>query len=551
MEAATGPRILDQYGNPYVAPAKAKSSAPLKPRNSGYSHMNANPKTAAKRAWKYQGGSPDDDLVANAATLRQMSRQLEYDSPIVDGMFSTRTTLAVGTGLMPDPIPDIEYLGWTPEQGQKFKNDWLRYFSAWAEEPLCDSRRFNNFYELQRIVSRSEDVNGDVFVTAPFISRWNSPFETCVNLVEADCIDNPDDGNEIFREHQDKGWDTFAGVVESEFGHVLGYWICVGDHPLSKRYKPRPKTDINRPKWVFVPCYSDTGRPLIMHMMEAKRVAQRRGVPIIASSIEILLLLDKFVHAYATKAEIQALFTAVILSEKPDAAMMELEALMSGDVEAQRAKDFDDSLLALGSGIVQAANPGDKIQSVESTAPSSDFGQYIGSGLEMVGPSFGVSKGFLTHQFNNSYSAARAETGLTWSSILVKRGKIERFSRAFYNMLMDEAVAKGYLDLPGYFDDYLARRAYQRHNWRGPGMPQIDPRASIAAYKEAMALGVITGSQATAEYSGGDYYENVTERGHEISAATAAGLTNPVPAGQGTKAAVEAGQGGDNAQQQE
>ena len=538
MEMVARPRILDKNGNPITS---KKSAVSTKPRNSGYSHLNANPLTAAKRAWKWQGGGPDDDLTENAPRLRQMSRQLEYDSSVVDGMFSTRTTLAIGTGLSPDPIPDIEYLGWTSEDGQKWKNDWLRYFNTWAESTLCDSRRRDNFYELQRIAARSQDVNGDVFCTMPMIERWNSLFETCINLIEADCVDDPENSNPVFQDQLREGDDIFGGVVESPYGHVLGYWVCT-DHPLARRHKNRLPSDVQKPRWVYVPVYSETGRPLILHMMESRRVGQRRGIPLIASSIEILLLIDKFIHAYATKAEIQALFTAVILSDKPDSTMMELDALMGDDADVQSAKDNDDSLLALGSGIVQAANPGDKIEAVESTAPTSNFGEYIGSGLEMVGPSVGVSKGFLTHTFPNSYSAARAESGLTWGSVLVKRGCfVNDFCKPNYNALMDEAVAKGYIDAPGYFDNPIARGAYQRCNWRGPGMPQIDPKASISAYKEGMALGVITGSQAASEYSGSDFYENISERGREISAATAAGLSNPVPSGQGTEASKIAG----------
>lgn len=535
LDTTARPVLLGVNGKPITS---AKSTIPHRPRNSGYSYSNANTQKPSMKGWNWRGGGPDDDLVANLPVLRQMSRQLEYDSSIVDGLFSTRTTLSIGKGLTPEPTPDVEYLGWSSEQAQKFKAQALRFFEAWAETPRnCDARGHDNFYELTRIASRSQDVNGDAFALLPRITRPHSIGDLKISLVEGDCVDNPDDSSALAQHNL--GIDTFGGISESPGGEVLGVWFCT-EHPLAIRHRNR-LPNLERKRWHFVPLYcSETGEPLILHLMDTKRIRQRRGIPVIASSIEILLLMDKFVHAYATKAEIQALFTAIITSERPDAAMVELESLMSAEEANELASGYSDSLLALGSGIVQAANPGDKITAIESTAPSSDFGAYIGAGLEMIGPSVGVSKGFLTHTFPNSFSAARAETGLTWESMLQKRaGIITDFCQPTYEAILAEGVATGYVDAPGFFDNYITRRAYTNCRWRGPGMPQIEPRQSLAAYKEGMAIGIITGSEAASEYSGSDFYENVAARGREIQAATNAGLMTPVPAGQGTAAAKE------------
>ena len=224
--------------------------------------------------------------------------------------------------------------------------------------------------------------------------------------------------------------------------------------------------------------------------------------------------------------------------------MAELGALMSDE----EARDFAQSAndVELGPGIVQVANPGDKIQAVESTAPTGDFGQYIGAGLEMIGPSVGVSKGFLTHTFPNSFSAARAETGLTWQSVIQKRaGMIVDFNQPFYEAVISEGVARGYIDAPRFFDDEITRRAYVKCRWRGPGMPQIEPERTLRAYKEAMSLGIMTGSEAATEFGSGDYYENIAARGREIEAATAVGLVSPTPSGQSTASSKEGAQEGD------
>jgi capsid protein len=101
---------------------------------------------------------------------------------------------------------------------------------------------------------------------------------------------------------------------------------------------------------------------------------------------------------------------------------------------------------------------------------------------------------------------------------------------------MDEAVMRGWINAPGYFDNVVTRRAYTRAKWNGPGMPHIDLGKSAANYEKLTALGYATASEATSELTGGNYYENIQERGREIAAAKAAGL--PMAAAEAMTSAV-------------
>jgi len=114
----------------------------------------------------------------------------------------------------------------------------------------------------------------------------------------------------------------------------------------------------------------------------------------------------------------------------------------------------------------------------------------------------------------------------------VKRsGIIVDFCDPVFVAMMDEAVARGWLDAPGYFDNPLSRRAYTRVKWNGPGLPQLDFYKEVQAWEKAVSLGFATASQATSELNGGDYMENLSVRAREIEAAKTAGLSAAAAAG--------------------
>jgi lambda family phage portal protein len=507
--------LLDEYGNP-ISKTNNKILA------SGYSHSAASLTKTAFKGWNWTGGSPDDDIVANLPIIRQRSRQLTMEAPIIAGLYKTLTINTVGDGLRPEPTPDADFLGMSEEDVKNWKSSVLRLWETFAESTACDLYHRDNFYELTRLVFRAQQEAGDVFVTMPRFERRNAPFALKIQVIEADCCSDPDAVERI--EHERQGNDIYGGVEISKWGNVVGYWFYTG-HPLAKR---RPHTfrhnDVNYPHWIFIPAYgAETGLPNVLHLMESDRPGQRRGVPIIAPVVELALTLDRYIKAEAVAAQIQAMFTLVVTSENPDALAGEMEGL-AGD-EGERLTGDDDNLIALGNGIVQYARPGEAVTPVNPTRPTTSFEPFIKSCLQMMGPSVGVPYELLVQLYQSSFSASQAANNVARSNFKVKRsGLVHDFCQPIYEAFMDEAVMRGWINAPGYFDDVVTRRAYNRAKWNGPGMPHIDLGKSAANYEKLTALGYATASEATSELTGGNYYENIQERGREIAAARTAGL---------------------------
>ena len=106
--------LLDEYGTPILKTSNRILA-------SGYSHSAASLTKPVFKGWEWNGGSPDDDIVANLPIIRQRSRQLTMDAPIIAGLYRTMTTHVVGDGLKPEPTPDAEFLGMDESDIKKFK----------------------------------------------------------------------------------------------------------------------------------------------------------------------------------------------------------------------------------------------------------------------------------------------------------------------------------------------------------------------------------------------------------------------------------------------
>jgi len=522
--------ILDQYGKPISKKANRVLA-------SGYSSAAASLTKPVFKGWEWQGADPDSDIVQHLPVIRQRSRQLSMEAPVVAGLYKTLTTNVVGDGLRPEPVPDVELLNMTPEAAKLWKSQVLRYWETFAETPNCDCARRDNFYELTRLVFRAQNESGDCFVTMPRFERRNAPFSLKIQAIEADCVATPEGQQRV--EHEMLGNDVLGGVEISEWGHVVGYWFYTGPHK-NATYR-RNWHGVEQPRWIFIPAYgAETGLPNVLHLTETLRPGQRRGIPLIAPIIELCLTLDRYLKAETVAAQIQALFTLVITSENPDATAGEMEALEDD------ATDGDDNLITLGNGIVQYARKGEKPEPVQSTRPNTAFAPFVESVIQLMGPTTGVPYELLIQKFQASFSASMAAMNMANTEFkLLRAGLVNDFCQPIYEAFMDEAVARGWIFAPGYFDNPIMRRAYTRAKWNGPGLPQVDAMKQVQAWEKQVSLGFATAGQATSELNGGDYMENLSIRKREIEAAVAAGLSRAAAEGMtataGAMAAADSG----------
>ena len=265
------------------------------------------------------------------------------------------------------------------------------------------------------------------------------------------------------------------------------------------------------------------GRPIVLHVFDRTRPGQTRGVPYLAPVIEDLKQFGRFTAAEVDAAVINAFFAVWI--KTPDAGGL---APIAGTAEA--GSDGQD--VKLESGLVQELAPGEEPFSLAPGRPNPEFDHFTTAFLRHVGVALELPFEILVKHFTASYSASRAALEMAWQFFRRRRAWIvKRFCQPVYEMMLDEAVATGRIEAPGYFDDPLRRAAWSRAQWTGNARISLDPKKEADADKLDLEMGTKTRRQIMIERTGGDFDEKTTQLQREAEARKAAGLVSaPAPA---------------------
>jgi capsid protein len=80
---------------------------------------------------------------------------------------------------------------------------------------------------------------------------------------------------------------------------------------------------------------------------------------------------------------------------------------------------------------------------------------------------------------------------------------------------MMEAIAKGIIAAPGFFDDARIRRAWTNCSWSGAGPGSIDPLKEVTASVQRVKAGISTLERESLEINGSDWRANTIQQGLE------------------------------------
>lgn len=86
------------------------------------------------------------------------------------------------------------------------------------------------------------------------------------------------------------------------------------------------------------------------------------------------------------------------------------------------------------------------------------------------------------------------------------------FCQPVYEEWLSEAVAKGRLNMPGFFQDTAIRKAYTACTWNGPARTNLNPVQEVVAAIERVNAGFSTAQEETAQMTGGNYARNMAKR---------------------------------------
>ncbi len=522
--------IIDKtvaYFNPVAAVRRTAARATLDAvKNYGYSEGAASRKKKTMKNWRNESASPQSDIDMNLDLMRRRSRSAYYTSPIATSAINTNRDHVIGAGLKLVPKIDYKFLGITPERASELERDIKFKFNTWASSKNCCVTGQNTFYELQQIALMTWLMSGECFAIPMYADNPDSDIQLTIKLLEGDLIYNPGSSAEfvdIYRINPTTGNRIYNGIEINEYDRVVAYHVA-------SNYTDRPLSSIS---WERIPAYgSNSGLPNMLHVFNAIRPQQYRGIPYLAPVIEDIKQLRRYEDAEIMAAVINGLFSVFIKTDDGEPPAFEgldntkFSAQTAGGTplpEQKKGGDFD---LDIGNGNINVLRPGESIEVVDGKRPSSNFDAFVQSVCMTTGAALDIPNELLLKRFSASYSASRGALLEAWNFFSMNRTWFsDSFNNPIYRRWLYEAVAKGIVDLPGFFDNRYIREAYSRAEWPGPSQGQLDPTKEVAASISKIMAGLSNGEKEAIELNGTDYEENLEQIAAERQTMNKLGIT--------------------------
>ena len=185
--------------------------------NSGYSEHGASRRKTSLIKWFTSSKSPHEDISENVELLRERSRDLfSGGGPLGRGAIDRICLNALGNGLKLNVRIDPAMLSMSEENASTWSARTESEFDYWASSKNADFGRELDFYAMQVLALKSILLDGEVIFIHRKQKNRRFPYETCIQLVEAEKLCNPDRYVPLIDE----------GVELDEYGRVIAYWIA-------------------------------------------------------------------------------------------------------------------------------------------------------------------------------------------------------------------------------------------------------------------------------------------------------------------------------------
>jgi len=425
----------------------------------------------------------------NLRTLRNRAADLTFNTPLGAAAIQTLLSGVISTGLQIFPQPKFQELGMTAEQARAWSRKVKLEFEMWASSLEADFYRRNNFYELQRIAFLSYLIDGDCWCL--FKRRANAPYTLKLQLLEAQRISNPLPEGSLINsvEMQYKKNRIVNGVEVDKQGQLVAVWI-------SNRIWNEPSTD-PEVHWQRVKMTGENGYRNVLQICYDTNPQQYRGAPLLSSVIESLKQVSRYADAELTSSIIKSFFSLFFVQPNSN---FDLNQMLPQE-------ELDVREYTLGSGTISALPRGVDVRSVESNNSQSTFDAFMTHFVKQIGSAMGIPAELLLKQFTNSYSASRA--ALLEADKLFRQRRaafVNDFCQPVYQNFILEAVARGRIDAPGFFNDAFKKYCWSAADWRTEVTGSIDPVKDVNAAKTRIELGIST-REIEATKIGNDFAE--------------------------------------------
>ena len=517
------PRAKMQRMRSKMALAYMEDSGYITPRSSRKSMRGSN-------AVDY---SADRDTAPKVRGSRALSRDMYMNTPLMVSILDRFKVNVVGAGLVPQPSPDTQFLGLDPVTAATWVRNVQREFNLWASSPFSSWSNNQTFWDLQGLALLSVLMNGDAFFALPWKQAPDSrhPYELKIKLIEADLVRNP----------LTSGWDAgvplpgspdIVGGIEYADGQLVAY------HVADKYFLDPYSGSVNFQR---IPAWDASGRRQMSQIFDPARIGQRRGMPLLASTLEMMKQLSRLTESQLMGALVRSLFTVFVkdmsgLGGAIQEGFIPADTVGGGggagpDAEQQQKDPVAAWELEMAHGNVVFLDDDKEIQLADPKGTDVGFEPFFDALVTQIAASVGQSKSQALIKFDASYSAARGEILEVWKTYRTRRAWFSRsFLQPVYEAFLEEAIIKGRIDAPGFLTDSGKRHAWSACAWVGPGMGQLDPLKEANAAVTKIKNGLATCEEEYTADRGGSWPAMMERRSREKTLFGELGLPDPTDA---------------------
>lgn len=470
------------------------------------------------RGWLAYNNPVDYDTLPVLDSSRAGARDLWMNTPMATAALKRCRTNIVGFGLSLQSRIDRGYLGMDDKAADVWEENTEREFRMWAGSVECDIRQKQCFNELQALSLISTLMSGDCFVLLPMVQRTGQPYDLRVQIIEADYVSNPHNNLETV---------NFASGIETDpYGAPVAYHFRTVPQDVSI-YLTTPGGFQNYGTWERVLAYGPkSGRRNVLHLMETDRPGQRRGMPFLAPVMEVLKQLTRLSESELTAAVLASFFTVFI---KNVPGQNGLGAVFTDEDSVLNPNDSRDAnRYEMGPGSMIKLDQDESIEVADPKRPNITFEPFFVAICKQIGASLEIPFEQLILHFQSSYSASRAALLEAWKFYKRWRAWLSgNFCQPIYESWLEEAILKGRISAPGFFDDPRMRAAWCGAEWSGAGQGQIDPMKETQAAQLRIQARLSTYEDESVALSGKDWTGQVNRLAREESILKEKGLYVP------------------------
>lgn len=446
--------------------------------------------------WRFDGGFSNTEVSASLSTVRARSRDMAKNSEYFARWLQLYIANIVGpTGFRLKSFAEKSATDVSVDEKAAYYVE--THWNKWASSPdMVDVAGMLDLPALLRLAVENWARDGEAFILVD--RNAQNRYGISLRVVRPDCCDET--VNAAVRE----GVEIRSGVeIDAATGRPIAYYFDASREDPTASY-------IGQKKRVRVPARD------VIHLFTPHDASQVRGFPMGHPFLKKLKMLDEFDQAelVAARDEVNTLgiFTAPLGREG------EIQPLAKDEHVRNRLE--------------AASEPGQKIilkqgwtyDAVHPNHPNAGLPAFKTAMLRDIASGGGVEYANFANDWSGvSYSSVRAGTlaerdqWMTHQANLVSRVLDPLFSAWLYSFL-SLRVSGEYVVAD--FDRLLD------HKFVGRRWQWVDPMKDVQATVTAIQNGLMTHSQAAAEF-GTDTDDNIDENGRISKAFDAAGLANP------------------------